>query len=108
MLRIYDTALDVARQLVPVLERIGRHDRDLERQVRRALTSVPLNLAEGSYSAGGNRRARYHMAAGSMREVIAGLEVAEALGYIPPPSRELSDAMRAVLLVTAKNAGADV
>ncbi len=106
MLRIYDTALDVARQLVPVLERIGRRDRDLERQLRRALTSVPLNLAEGSYSAGGNRRARYHVAAGSMREVIAGLEVAQALGYIEEPSRELADAMRAVHLVTAKNAGA--
>ena len=108
MLRIYDTALQVVREVVPLLEQIGRHDRDLERQLRRALTSVPLNLAEGSYSAGGNRRARYHTAAGSMREVIAGLEVAQALGYLGKPSRELSDAMRAVHLVAAKNAAARV
>ncbi len=43
-----------------------------------------------------------------MREVLAGLEVAEALGFVAPPSRELLDAMRAVHLVIAKNAGARV
>ena len=43
-----------------------------------------------------------------MREVIAGLEVAQALGYLGTPSRELSDAMREVHLVAAKNAAARV
>jgi four helix bundle protein len=45
--------------------------------------SVPLNIAEGSYSRGRNRGARYHNALGSLREVLACFEVAAALGYAP-------------------------
>ena len=41
MLRIYDVILGVVRDLRPVLEQIGQRDVDLERQMRRALTSVP-------------------------------------------------------------------
>ena len=85
MLRIYDTSLDVVRAVQPLLSAIGRSDPDLERQLRRAVTSVPLNIAEGSYSRGRNRNARYATATGSMREVLAGLEVAEILGYVTVP-----------------------
>ena len=91
MLRIYDVALDVARQLRPLIEGIARHDVDLARQMRRALASVPLNIAEGSCSRGLNQAARYQTAAGSMREVGAGLDVAVALGYIPEPPRALRE-----------------
>ena len=38
---------------------------------------IALNLAEGMYSRGNNRQARYHNALGSARETLAGLEVAE-------------------------------
>ena len=82
MLRIYDVVLELIRSLKPLLEAIGRKDPDLERQCRRALCSIPLNIAEGSYSQGRNRRARYHNAMGSAREALACLEAAEALGYI--------------------------
>ncbi len=64
------------------MERVGQHDADLARQMRRALASVPLNCAEAPSSRGRNRAARYHTAAGSMREVGAALDVALALGYI--------------------------
>jgi len=43
---------------------------------------LALNVAEGSYSQGRNRRARYHVALGSAREVLGVLEVADALGYL--------------------------
>ena len=82
MLRIYSVIMQVVRQCAPLLASIGRADPDLARQFRRALASVPLNAAEGSYSRGANRNARYQNAAGSMREVLACLEVAEALGYV--------------------------
>jgi four helix bundle protein len=89
MLRIYDTLLDLVRSLVPLIRELERHDPDLARQLKRALSSGPLNVAEGAYSRGKNRLARYHTAVGSMREVLACLEVANAMGYLPPIETEL-------------------
>jgi four helix bundle protein len=83
MLRIYFVLLDLVRELRPVLGELERRDADLARQCRRALCSAPLNVAEGSYSRGRNRGARYHTALGSLREVLACLEVGAALGYLP-------------------------
>ena len=91
MLRIYSVVLDLVRTLRPLLKELERCDADLARQCRRALTSVPLNIAEGSYSRGKNRQARYHNALGSMREVHACFEVAAALGYIDALDSRLVD-----------------
>jgi four helix bundle protein len=85
MLKIYPVLLDLIRSLRGRLQELERHDYDLARQCRRALSSVALNLAEGAYSRGRNRGARFQTALGSLREVQACFEVAEALGY----SREL-------------------
>jgi four helix bundle protein len=41
-----------------------------------------LNIAEGSYARGGNRKALYNVALGSAKEVRACLDVAHALGYL--------------------------
>src|SRR4030095_11633633 len=75
MLRIYSVALELVRSLKPAVEEFQRRDPDLAKQFRRAVTSVPLNLSEGSYSRGRNRYARYHTAAGSLREALSCLEV---------------------------------
>lgn len=83
MLRIYSVVLELVAALAPLVQQLERFDPDLARQCRRALCSGPLNLAEGSYSRGKNRVARYHTALGSMREVLACFEVASALGYVP-------------------------
>ena len=83
MLRIYPTLLDLVRSVRPLVKELERHDADLAKQCRRALSSAPLNVAEGSYSRGQNRTARYHTALGSLREVLACFEVAAALGYLP-------------------------
>ena len=84
MLRIYEVLLDLVADLRPLLADLERRDSDLARQCRRALSSAPLNVAEGSYSRGGNRTARYQHATGSLREVQSCFELAAALGYIPP------------------------
>lgn len=83
MLRIYPIVLEVLRQLQPALRRIEGLDRDLGRQMRRASSSVVLNLGEGMYnSRGQNRQARYHNALGSARETLSCLEVAAISGYV--------------------------
>ena len=104
MLRIYDVIIDTVAGLRPVMERIGQHDADLARQMRRALASVPLNCAEASSSRGRNRGARYHTAAGSMREVGAALDVAVALGYIDGVDEYLRDRLGLIVGTLMKNA----
>ena len=81
MLRIYPVILETIRALGPTIQRIQERDADLGRQMRRAASSIALNVSEGSYSRGGNRRLRYHSALGSARETLACLEVAAVLGY---------------------------
>ena len=46
MLRIYDVSLEVVGKLVPVVAAIGRHDADLAKQLKRARSSISLNIAE--------------------------------------------------------------
>ena len=82
MLKVYFVVLDVVRGVRPVIEKIERKDPDLGRQMRRAVSSAALNVAEGSGSRGRNRGARYHTALGSMRETLACIEVGVALGYV--------------------------
>lgn len=68
--------------LRPVVVRIRQCDRDLGEQIRRALSSVALNVAEGNSSEGGSRLSRFSTAAGSNAEVRAGLRVAIAWRYV--------------------------
>ncbi len=84
MLRIYSVVLETVQELRPTLALIERKDRDLGRQLRRCTASVGLNLAEGMYSRGRSRAAKYHVALGSAREMLACLEMAAAFGYTQP------------------------
>ena len=82
MLRIHDDMLDAIVAMRPMLACIVREDPDLARQLRRAASSVVLNIAEGSGSFGRVRTMRYRTALGSARETLACLRVGEALGYV--------------------------
>ena len=81
MLEIYGATIEMARDAGIASRMIAQHDADLARQLRRAATSVPLNVAEGSGVQGGNRRLRYATALGSAREVLACLETGHMMGY---------------------------
>ncbi|KYF54196.1 hypothetical protein BE08_32950 [Sorangium cellulosum] len=92
-LRIYSIAIDLVRQLRPLIERIGTRDSNLADQLRRAAASVPPNLHEGAYSQGRNVRGRFHNALGSAAEVRACLDVAEALGSLDQVDPALRDTL---------------
>ncbi|MBX3222115.1 MAG: four helix bundle protein [Labilithrix sp.] len=61
---------------------IARQDSDLSRQMKRAINSVGLNAGEGLSARAGNRTARLESAMASGREVILGLRIAGAAGYL--------------------------
>ena len=103
MLRIYTTITDVLRGLRPVVAAIETHDRDLARQLRRAASSVALNVSEGSGSNGGTRRERYRNALGSARETGACIDVALAFGYVESVDAGLLDALDHVRATLVKN-----
>jgi four helix bundle protein len=73
----------------PLVEAVQRKDRDLASQLRRAISSVCLNLAEGFGCAGGNARLRFQTALGSLNEAQTALRVAIAWGYF---SRDAANA----------------
>ena len=89
--------LDVVHTMRGMLAAIEKHDPDLARQLRRAASSVVLNVAEGSGSFGRMRTARYRTALGSARETLACLRVAEAFGYLQTVPAELGARMNRVV-----------
>ena len=99
MLRIYETVLSVITLLRPVILSIERRDSDLARQLRRACSSVALNVSEGSYARGRNRAALYQVALGSAKESKACIDVAIALGYIESVDREILAGLSSVCAV---------
>jgi four helix bundle protein len=97
MLRIHDVMLDAITTMCPLIRSIERNDRDLASQLKRAASSVALNLAEGSGSFGGVRTQRYRTALGSARETMSSLLVAERFGYVEAVPKELVAQMNRVI-----------
>jgi len=97
----YTVALEIIRELRPLIGRISKQDRDLAKQVKRAGSSLALNLREGNRRRGGDRTHQFSIAAGSADEVVAALDVSEAWGYLSSSSveqvRELLDRELAML-----------
>jgi four helix bundle protein len=102
MLTIYGFILEVIGKLRSVIGDIEHKDPDLGRQMRRAASSVALNVSEGQYSRGKNRAARYHNAMGSMRETLSCIEVGIALGYIGAVDPGLLDSIDRILATLTK------
>ena len=73
-------------------------------QLRRAVVSVPSNLAEGSGRTSAKDQAHFiEMAFGSLMEVDCQIEIAQELGYIS--SNELNDVTQQIRQVAALLSG---
>jgi four helix bundle protein len=103
MLRIVDTVIALIAQIAPVAEQIGRHDASLAKQLRDALSSVALNVAEGSDQRGARRTNHYCIALGSARESLVALRAAGAWGYVGPLSPSILDAFDKIIGTLVKN-----
>jgi four helix bundle protein len=86
-------SLQLIEALVPLMPRIKQRDKDLESQLRRAASSIGLNVAEAAMSDPGNKRARFHTAAGSARETQHALRQAVTWRHV-----RADDAERALRL----------
>jgi len=75
-----ELAIDLIRQLRPLVERLRSRNADAARQIRRAADSVPNNLAEGHKRLGRDRIHHFSVAAGSAEEVRTILRVSVAWG----------------------------
>lgn len=97
MLRIHGVALELVRDVVPLLREIERSDPDLARQGRRAVMSVPLNISEGSDQVGKRRTHHYRIALGSARETLSVMRAAQAAQYTGNTSEQLDGTFNQVI-----------
>jgi four helix bundle protein len=99
MLKTYDVAVQLISVLRPLVPQLARSNRDLADQLRRAASSVVLNLGEGRKFHNGNRGKHYDIAQGSANEVKAALDTAEAWGWLETNAevRVLLDRLLALL-----------
>lgn len=80
--QVYEVALELVSALRPSVDALARRDRDLADQVRRAGSSVVLNIAEGARRWGKDRLHFYRIAAGSAAEMRVALQVARAWEFL--------------------------
>jgi len=75
-------SLQIIESLRAVLARVQRCDTDLARQLRKAASSIALNVSEGERRRGKDRLHHFRVAAGSAKETVAALRVACAWGFV--------------------------
>ena len=86
----YEVSIQVIQSLRELVPQIECSDRDLGDQIKRAASSVVLNLAEGQRLTKGNKHKHYVIAHGSANEVKAAVQTAIAWGWIEDASTTLA------------------
>jgi four helix bundle protein len=89
-LEVYHRSVDLAAQIYKLTQGFPDSERfGLTSQLRRAATSVSLNIAEGKGRGSFKDFARFlYQSRGSLLEVVSGLHLAEELGFIKRPSTQ--------------------
>ena len=91
MMNVYRKSLALVAGIGAVGRRVAAVDADLARQLRRAGSSICLNIAEAEHGMGRRKQASFSVALGSARETRACLDVSEALGYLDTVDERLRD-----------------
>ena len=83
-LNVWNSAMDLVIELYRATDSFPRGERySLTDQLRRAILSVPSNIAEGAARQTRKEFVQFlHMAQGSLSEVDTQLEIAKRLGYL--------------------------
>lgn len=83
-LRVYQEAKMLVREVYTLLDRFPKYEiYALSDQLRRAVVSVPSNIAEGSGRVSVKEKVRFiEIAYGSLTETLCQLDIAHDLGYI--------------------------
>jgi four helix bundle protein len=87
----FNLSLSLIAALRPLAARLDKVDKDLARQLRRAGSSVALNLSEGRKRVGRDRLHLWRVADGSNDECRACLLVAQAWGHLA--ESDIADAL---------------
>ena len=85
-LEVYQDALDLCVKVYGIVVNFPKEEQyDLVRQIKRAMSGITANLAEGSGRASGMDQAHFtNMAYASVLEVINHFNLAMKLGYLDP------------------------
>ena len=83
-LRVYQEAKLLVREVYTLLDRFPKYETyALGDQLRRAVVSVPSNIAEGSGRVSSKEKVRFiEIAYGSLTETLCQLDIAHGLNYI--------------------------
>ena len=92
-LQVWQKAMDLIPKVYELCEELPKTEEyNLKSQIKRAIISVPLNIAEGKARYSSNDFAHFlNIAKGSLIEVEVGFEIALRLGYIKEYSNIKSD-----------------
>ena len=83
-LKCYELLMDVARKVPTLLRMLPKGSYYLEDQLKRALASATLNLAEGNGRRSIKERNRFFdISLASIAETSAAVDLISAYGYIP-------------------------
>jgi four helix bundle protein len=85
-----EVALELVEGLAEIITLVERRDPNLGGQLRRAVTAVPLNIAEGGERRGRDRLHSFRVASGEAKEARTALRIARGLGYVAPVKLEPS------------------
>ncbi len=102
MLKIYDEALEVIREVAPMAGAILAKDAELGDQLKRAVTIVPIEIADGASAIGSARAAHYVTAMSAAREALTCLEVAAAWQYVAEVPEATREKLRRVIYTLHK------
>jgi four helix bundle protein len=91
--QVGELSFELVEALVPLMPRIKQRDKALEDQLRRAASSISLNIGEAEFSDPGNRRARLFTAAGSAGETRNALRLAVAWRIVSAGEAESAKAL---------------